>query len=216
MKLFSVFSAKSRSSSLDHRIADCYFTIRQRNNFLEGYRSQFFDSGADAKRFEVNKDVIMMLLSSSVLQMCFVDSTQFWKFFNPMRTRYLDLISAPSTSLVGDYIVCADEIAKLASRVTPACPVEEMRRRYIPTSGLLSFMIDFRIFEFWIDHTNGKKEGGAGNCGTLPIARRHLSRVRNVPAESIPFDHVNYLGVDFFNLENEIIMQTGDILDSAR
>lgn len=176
-------------------LADLCFKVRQEMGFLDDYLSNRTETAADLMRFHFSKDVLMILLSSVAVTNPRHDHQKLMQFNERVRSRYLSLLPVAATSLVGDCLICEDELAAIAPFVAPNAPYSQIRTTPVSTIGLISLVVDYRAAEFRNDVSTGMSQSKSGFGLFLPPARTFLCRVRGVPRDTISFDDVNYLAV---------------------
>jgi hypothetical protein len=194
--LFSSLFARrtpQQASSRSDRLTDLCIEIRQEMGFLDYYLSNRTEKPADLMRFHFSKDVLMILLSSASVMTSIVDHQEFMQFNERVRSRYLRRLPVPPTSLVGDCLVCEDELEAISRFVAPNASLSQIRTTPVSTIGLISLTVDYRASEFRNDFVDGFSQSESGFGHFQPAARTFLSRVRGVPADSISFDDIVYL-----------------------
>ena len=192
MGLFSLFA---KSPSLAEQVANLCLKVRCEvfELFIGDYIANGFESPTALRRLDFSKDVLMMFLTSAALQARISDHQRFLQFNDVVRSHYLKVLPVPRISLVGDCLVSDDEIEAVTDFVEPGAPVSQIRTTSADTKGLIQFATDFRAAEFREDFIEGlDRQSKVGSGMWLPTARSLLKRIRGVPPESIPFDHVSH------------------------
>jgi len=133
MGVFSSLFASRTSrqvSSRSDRLADLCIKIRQEMGFLDYYLSNRTEKSGDLMRFQFSKDVLMLLMSFAAVRTTFVDEQEFMQFNERVRSRYLRRLPVPPTSLVGDCLVCEDELEAIARFVAPNVTLSDKSRGF--------------------------------------------------------------------------------------
>jgi hypothetical protein len=199
MSLFSAVFGRSsvpKHPSAAARLAEVCVKVRQEYHFLEYYTSNCEESSAVIMRLNFSKDVLLILMSSVVLMRHQRDNHQRLMQFNEeVRTRYLSMIPVSPTSLVGDCLVCEDEIAAIAPFVAPNAPLSQLRTTIVSTTGLISLVVDYRASEFRNDVIDGMVASKGSPALWEPAARTFLGRIRGVGRDTISPDDVSYMTV---------------------
>lgn len=150
----------------------------------------------------------MILMSSAVLMRHKVkDNQRLMQFNEEVRTRYLSMIPVTPTSLVGDCLVCEDELEAIAPFVAPNTPLSQLRTTIVSTTGLLSLVVDYRARESRNDLLDGMLASKTGTGIWVPVARTFLSRIRGVPGDTVSSEDVSYMAA-------ALIMPFGSLLDA--
>lgn len=187
-----------QTPSVGHQLADVCFTVRQKMGFLQDYASNRPETPAALVRLEFSKDILMLLYAATIVQGRIHNHHLLMQTNEQMRSRYLSLLPVPQTSLVGDCLICEDELESIGACVAPGALLSQVRTARVDTKRLMSLVCDYRAPQFRHDLMTGAlkaKQIGHGIGLWLPIARTFLSQIRGVPHDSIPFDDASYLSV---------------------
>jgi hypothetical protein len=189
----------AKRASLPEQLANLCFKVRCEafQSFLDDYVAKGFESSDALRRLEFSKDVLVIFLASHALQVRMISNHQrFLQINESVRRHYLTQLPVPPSSLIGDCFICEDEIKAIADFAAPGAPLSQVRTTPASTIGLISFATDYRAAEFREDIIEGlHRQSTVGSGMWLPAARTFLKRIRGVPRESIPFDHVNHFSI---------------------
>lgn len=193
MGFFSSRAVQSRTAS--DQIADVLFFVRQEMRFLDEYRAAGREASDALMRLDFSKDVLLLLLSTALVQGAVRDHERNMQINDQVRTRYLKSIPVHATSLICDCLACEDELEAIGSFVSPGASLPEIRTTVVSRIGLISLVTDFRAPEFRADFSAGVAQQQFGWDLTIPVCRRFLSRIRGVSTEAIDSDDICELAI---------------------
>jgi hypothetical protein len=195
MGIFSTFLGHKPDSG--SQLADLCFSVRNSVNFLDFYVGDCNETAEALRRLEFSRDIIMIFVGSSIVETQVKSQSRALQICDSMRRRYLDLVSPPPTSQIGDCLIREDELESVAQRVAPGTPIQKLLSSSMPTVELMMIVCDIRSSQFRRDFLEGalmtQQQGGF--MLWLPAAKSFLSQIRGISAESIAFDDANRLCV---------------------
>jgi hypothetical protein len=175
--------------------AHCVF-LRDEHQFLQEYANTRVSSSSELTRLQFSKDVLMLILAAQATTLYLRDQRQLVQTVESFRRIYLGLISVPPTSVVGECLVCEDELKAVGSIVAPNAPLSQVRTTLVSTKRFISLVVDCRSSEFNREMIRGCLES-ASSAAMLPLGHTCLWRIRGGSKDEISFDDVNHFAVAF-------------------
>jgi len=177
------------------RLADICYATRNESRFLQAYARERLRTSHELQRLEFSKDVLVILLAAAMAQVRIRNQEHVMRVNEAMRDRYLSLLNAPTSTLVGDCVVCDDEIQALASFIDKRSSLSQIRTTSVTMIGLVSLCVDLRAREFRGALVQGAKEAKNGIGMWIPVANITLQRIRGETSNEIDFDDINHFSV---------------------
>ena len=190
--LSSIFG---RTTDSGKQLAEICFEVREKMRFLDDYAASSKEDKNALNRLEFSKDIIMMFIGASVVEMHVKSQSQALQINDALRRRYLELIRLPAMSEIGSCLICEEELEAVARRVAPGTPIQKLKNGSLATAELIMLVGDIRSPQFRRDLMEGAllTQQRGGFLLWLPAAKTFLSQIRGVSTQSISFDDANHL-----------------------
>ena len=184
-----------RNTNAGQQLAELCFTVREQMNFLDDYIASGKETGDALQRLEFSKDVIMMFIGASIVEMYVKSAPKALQINDDFRRIYLALLSLPPSSRIGNCLVRDDEIKLVAERVAPGTPIQKLRSGSMSTADLMMVVGNIRSPQFRRDLLEGAllTQQRGGFLLWLPAAKSFLSQIRGVSVDAVSFDDANHL-----------------------
>ncbi len=191
-----LFSSQSKTHLAGgDKLAEVCFSVREEMNVLGDFAATRVRSGAELLRLQFSRDVLLILMGAAAAQMCIQEHEELMEINERSRSRYLDIVPLPPTSLVGDCVICQDEVESVGRIFSPGSKSPQILSTPVSTKGIISMTVDYRAPEFRSDFYRGLRESKVPSDYWLPVARRFIYRIRGGSPDEIPFDDVNHFAV---------------------
>lgn len=190
--LSSIFG---RTANAGEQLAEICSVVRQQGGFLDDYVSSGKETESAFKRLEFSKDIIMLFIGASIVEMHVKSQPKALQINDAFRRRYFGLVNLPAMSEIGSCLVCDEELESVARRIAPGTPIHKLKGGSISTTELMMVVGDIRSPQFRRDFLEGAllTQQRGGFLLWMPAAKSFLAQIRGVSAESISFDDANHL-----------------------
>jgi hypothetical protein len=196
MGLFSTIFR--RKPDLGICIGEVCLYVREETVWLKNCERQLCRSQLELERFILNKEPLLLLMASGILELELRDEVTCKQIRNNLVRYYLSQLNAPSFQKISDFVVCEDEIDYAVNAYSrQKVSLDSVGSLKLPGSQIVEMLFQCRFAKFMCDLFDGidATSGKPWKTPMLPIAKTFIGQVRGGDITAISPDDVLKLAV---------------------